>query len=415
MMFHLSHFDFKMKESKLPMTRAALLCTMLTSKKHADGISKLIYKADLDKRKGALKDKTLKMEELLKEGWKQVQQNPAPSALKALCFGKFCVRLVLHILSKEKFSRDHPFETVQMIVDQFGVDLFDQNLKASSSVAAPAPKAQARQGSGEEVKDLLNATPKALAQLENSHLMLDALYVNPSVHDEKVFKLKIWTESAVEFVHKPLFGVEETEVCDFSKLNAWKLTKRPMPKRCSPDLALLKTVHSSDTFKADLRKAEVQSLLLKAYKENMDTVHKSLIFAHLPAPAIFCDVKVKKGGLTLFPVGTIQSLKGKDMKKVKGVVVEYQQEKFLVQPYKGFKDFEDDSADGVLVPFNFVGSTSEEECVTMVGKMVTYEGLKTPVLTNDKPLGKETQLLKAAESEDGEASGAPASKKRKKG
>ena len=122
------------------MTRAALLCTMLTSKKHADGISKLIYKADLDKRKGALKDKTLKMEELLKEGWKQVQQNPAPSALKALCFGKFCVRLVLHILSKEKFSRDHPFETVQMIVDQFGVDLFDQNLKASSRSGSSSSK-----------------------------------------------------------------------------------------------------------------------------------------------------------------------------------------------------------------------------------------------------------------------------------
>ena len=44
------------------MTRAALLCTSLTSKKHADGISKLVYEADLDKMKGALKEKTVKME-----------------------------------------------------------------------------------------------------------------------------------------------------------------------------------------------------------------------------------------------------------------------------------------------------------------------------------------------------------------
>ena len=47
MMFSLSHFDFKIKENQLPMTRAALLCTILTSKKHADGISKLVYEADL--------------------------------------------------------------------------------------------------------------------------------------------------------------------------------------------------------------------------------------------------------------------------------------------------------------------------------------------------------------------------------
>eukprot|EP00435_Cladocopium_sp_Y103_P025348 s2703_g6.t1 len=396
------------------MTRAALLCTILTSKRHADGISKLVYKADLDKMKGTLKEKTLKMEELLKEGWKQVQQSAGTSALKGLCFGKFCVRLVLHLLSKEKYSRDQPFESVQQIVDQFAVDLLDQNLKAASSGAAPAPKAQGSQSSAEEVKDLLNATPKAMAQLDNPHLMLDATYVNPSLHDDKVFRLKSWTDTAVEFVHTPLFGAEETELCDFTNLNAWKLTKRGMPKRCTQDMALLKAVHTSETFKADLKKAEVQSLLLKAYKNHLETVNKSLIFAHLPSPALFCDVKVKKGGLTLFPVGTIQSLKGKDMQKVKGVLVEYQQEQFLVQPYKGFKDFDDESADGVLIPYNFVGTTSEEDEVTMVSKMVAFEGLKIPVLTNDKALAKEIQLLKA-EPEDGEAAGAPPSKRRKTG
>eukprot|EP00435_Cladocopium_sp_Y103_P075871 s2_g67.t1 len=399
-MFQLSHFDFKQKENKLPMTRAALLCTILTSKKHADGISKLVYKADLDKMKGTLKEKTLKMESLLKQGWNQVQQSSCTSALKALCFGKFCVRLVLHLLSKEKHSRDQPFESVQSIVDQFAVDLLDPNLKAASSGAAPAPKAQESQSSAEEVKDLLNATPKAMAQLDNPHLMLDASYVNPSLHEDKVFRLKSWTDTGVEFVHTPLFGAEETEMCDFTKLNAWKLTKRGMPKKCTQDMALLKAVHTSETFKADLKKAEVQSLLLKAYKDHLDTVHKSLIFAHVPSPALFCDVKVKKGGLTLFPVGTIQSLKGKDMQKVKGVVVEYQQEQFLVQPYKGFKDFDDESADGVLIPYNF------EEDVTMVSKMVTYEGLKIPVLTNDKALAKEIQLLKA-EPDDGQPAAEP--------
>ena len=202
-------------------------------------------------------------------------------------------------------------------------------------------------------------------------------------------------------------------MCDFSKLAAWKLTKRGMPQRCSQDMAVLKAVHTSDTFMADLKKAEVQSLLLKAYKDHLETVHKSLIFAHLPSPALFCDVKVKKGGLTLLPVGTIQSLKGKEKQKVKGVLVEYQQEQFLVQPYKACRGFDDDSADGVLIPYNFVGTTSEEGDVTMVSEMVTFEGLKIPVLTNDKALAKEIQLLKA-EPQDDEPAGAPSSKKRKK-
>ena len=68
------------------MTRAALLCTILTSKKHADGISKLVYEADLDKMKGALKEKTVKMEQLLREGWKQVQQHKGSEAIKGLMF-----------------------------------------------------------------------------------------------------------------------------------------------------------------------------------------------------------------------------------------------------------------------------------------------------------------------------------------
>ena len=256
------------------MTRAALLCTILTSKKHADGISKLVYKADLDKMKGALKDKTVKMEELLREGWKQVQQHQGSPAFKALCFGKLCNRLVLHLLSKEKHSREHAFESVQAIVDQFAADLLDQNLKAPSSVAAPAPKAKAAQAPRQEVKDLLNVTPKAMAQLEYPHLMLDCLYVNPSLHEEKVYKLKSWNEAAVEFVHTPIFGAEETETCEFSKLNFWKATKRSMPKQCTQDMALLKALHTSEIFEADPKKAQVQSLLLEAYKAHFEAVHK---------------------------------------------------------------------------------------------------------------------------------------------
>ena len=177
-----------------------------------------------------------------------MQQHKGSEAIKALCFGKLCNRLVLHLLSKEKHSREHAFESVQAIVDQFAADLLDQNLKASPNVAAPAPQATAGQAYGAEVKDLLNVTPKAMAQLEYPHLMLDCLYVNPSLHEEKVFKLKTWKEAAAEFAHTPIFGPDETDVCEFSKLNSRKSTKKLMPKRCSQDIALHKVVHTSESF-----------------------------------------------------------------------------------------------------------------------------------------------------------------------
>ncbi|CAK8991130.1 unnamed protein product, partial [Durusdinium trenchii] len=121
MMYNLSCFDFKMETNKLPMTRAALLCTMLTSKKHSDGLSRLIYKADFDRMRGTLKSNTQNVEEILKDAWEQCQKSSTHKSLMA--WGKLGTRMILHILSKEKYSRDAPFESVQKIVERFAEDL----------------------------------------------------------------------------------------------------------------------------------------------------------------------------------------------------------------------------------------------------------------------------------------------------
>lgn len=52
MMNHLAMYDFKITGKTLALTRIALAATILTSKKSQDGISKLIYKSDLDKMEG---------------------------------------------------------------------------------------------------------------------------------------------------------------------------------------------------------------------------------------------------------------------------------------------------------------------------------------------------------------------------
>lgn len=105
-MGHLSHYDFKVVNNPLPFCRAALLCAMLTSKKHLDGLQRLLVKSDLDRMKGVLKNKAVQVESLLKDGWIACQGEPLKHADKVASFGKLCVRLILHLLGKEKHSRD---------------------------------------------------------------------------------------------------------------------------------------------------------------------------------------------------------------------------------------------------------------------------------------------------------------------
>ena len=256
MMGYLSHFDFRVQDTKLPMCRVALLSTMLTTKKHADGLSKIIFKADMDKMKGTYKDNTIKMEGVLKKGWDQMNQSSSSKPLAALAFGKLCVRMTLHLLSKEKFSRDAPFESFAKIVDQFHEDLLDVNLKASSSSSVAATPAQPNQKNA--VQDMLNAKAADVAKLEHPHLEVAGLYVNSKEHGEKVFKLLSFQENHVDFQHQPLFEAAEKVEVPFKDLKQWKSTKKCMPTQCPVDVMTAKL--TSTAMEAELIKAEVQSL-----------------------------------------------------------------------------------------------------------------------------------------------------------
>ena len=102
---------------------------------------------------------------------------------------------------------------------------------------------------------------------------------------------------------------------EFLEINQKAHAQAMQPRHCLAQSCS----HLWEFLKADLKKAEMQSLLLKAYKDHVQAVHNNLVFAQMPAPALFCNVKMKRGGLTSFPAGTIESLKGKGLKKVKGV------------------------------------------------------------------------------------------------
>eukprot|EP00438_Fugacium_kawagutii_P008080 Skav207896 [mRNA] locus=scaffold2233:84599:87309:+ [translate_table: standard] len=74
----LSYFDFKVEGNSLLFTRFALLSAMLTSKKHADGYQKVVFKNDFDRMSRALKQQTVQMEQVLKDAWVKVQDESIP-------------------------------------------------------------------------------------------------------------------------------------------------------------------------------------------------------------------------------------------------------------------------------------------------------------------------------------------------
>ena len=410
-MFNLSYFDFKIPGSQLPMTRAALLCTILTSKKHSDGISKLVVKADLDKMKGTLKDKTAALEQLLTDGWKQVQVSPVSNNIKALAWGKFAVRMILHLLSKEKHSREKPFESVQQMVKQFQVDL--SGTQSTGGVSSPNQTAGGASNVTQDpqVHDLLTASKTELAFLEHKHLQIGYAY-SCKDHGDKVFYLAKSEKDHMVFTHEPLFGPEEEVKVPFEDLKQWRPTKKAMPRLCPEEVKSLKLAHISSLTEAELKKAEVQALLISAYKDSITSAQDSLMYAMLPQVALFSSQKLKKNDLVLYPLGSVQPLKMKEGKKSKAIILEYQNEKFQLQPWKGLTYFTQD-AEGMLVAYNYVGIASDSDSVNMVQKVTTYKGLKIPVLTNSVAVAKETILLKA-DDEDGKEQAA-SSKRRKAG
>ena len=55
----LAYYNFKLPGCQLNFLRIALLATILSSKRHQDGISRLVFKSDFDKLKGKISTKTM--------------------------------------------------------------------------------------------------------------------------------------------------------------------------------------------------------------------------------------------------------------------------------------------------------------------------------------------------------------------
>ena len=175
--FHgLARAEFKADHTTVfPHMRTAMWATGLTTSKTSDGIQKLLQKSDIDRLKNAtLFPNMQKAEDMLKDCWSMTKAASAMSAedhrVATKAFGLVCIRLTLHLLSKEKHAREsRKFDTMEEIVSQFG-----QDLKKSP---APAPSSS----TSTTVANLLVAKPKDIALLQHSHIELNELHLDISV------------------------------------------------------------------------------------------------------------------------------------------------------------------------------------------------------------------------------------------
>lgn len=166
-MNHLAWFDFKLPGHSLALTRTALAAAMLTSKKHQDGVSKLIYKSDFDRLKG--KASTRQLDEMLTSMWKQAEELKNPD-LAYRCWGTAAVRLVLHCLNKEKAAKAEAYESFEKIVQLFSEEL------TRSPLTRPIDSSASTGGPDAGVRDLLNASSQEVALLQNSHIKIGGRY-----------------------------------------------------------------------------------------------------------------------------------------------------------------------------------------------------------------------------------------------
>ena len=98
----------------------------------------------------------------------EAQDQKHEKSLAFNAFGTACVRMVLHLLQKEKAAKQDTFESFQEIVQKFQDDLSGGGVPAPP--AAPPVLATSSAGSSKGVQDLVNCSSKEIALVQNSHI-----------------------------------------------------------------------------------------------------------------------------------------------------------------------------------------------------------------------------------------------------
>ena len=169
MMSLIAGMDFKNPSNMFPMVRTAIWTTLLgcPSASIKDGIARNVVKSDIEKlRSASVIAKTIETESLLLDSWSLHQKQPSQHMDN--CFGRLCIRCILHVLNKAPSAsiENKTYESLGAIVACFAKEVHEppSQQKASSASA-----------STDKVMDLISAKPHHVAMLQNSHMSLNGM------------------------------------------------------------------------------------------------------------------------------------------------------------------------------------------------------------------------------------------------
>ena len=435
MMHHLAMVNFRQPGCMFPFLRCAIWATLASSPHVKDGYSKILTKSDVEKlRSSTLAPKIATAETQLQTAWQGLSQ--PISDHEAKCFGRFCIRTILWLVQKERLSRETiSFQSQVKIQEAFTNEIQEGPVKP---VQAEAQDLQ--------VADTTQASPKALALLQNPHIKVnakylvfilvvsffcwvsnvlmttlwpDCRYVNQKDHPGQVFQLQAMDDSKATFLHPGLWGEPTTVAVPLDKLVQWKATKQELAILCKDAKPFL--YQDNEEAKVQLAKVEVEMAMHHGMAAN--TVAQDQVAFSLHPPGLFSLKAVKRiKGLTLVAIGNITKQKvlpgqsnSKSIHKIshKGVdwtISNWKQDSVL-----------DPAKPGHLDPYWWVKPTEEESEANMGFGTITVDGIAIPVLQNTKHLQEKDQLLylkpkaakEASHEEDVQESKPPAKRAKK--
>eukprot|EP00435_Cladocopium_sp_Y103_P036891 s4034_g9.t1 len=387
LMSALATTNFKVQGCVFPHLRVAIWATLSSSSKHQDGFSKLLNKSDVEKlRSNTMSDKIKSTEKILADSWKVIQDPALDVDHVTKAYGRLCVRCILFLLSKQKFSREeHEYQNLPEIVQAFSDEM---KARPSMTLANSLDEEEL------QVTDTSQATAKNIALLQNQHVKLNQMHLG-----------------ALE--------APTTVQVSFDKLHLWRPTKQKMPKVCPEAQVAQGLYQGNELAQQELAKVQVDMALHLAMQSNQIAMDQCAFVLNPPGLYILKTIKKAKH-LKFVAIGNVSKVKKKeqpaqDQKVQSQHIVQHRGEEWSITPWKQDHTFDQDGKSH-LNPYWWVKPCDDEDVANMEFATVSQDGINVPILQNSKPLAAKEQLFYYKSKKDQEAasgSAAPSTKKRK--
>ena len=269
----LSSCDFKQASTPFPFLRIALACCQLTAPRTQckDGFSKLINRSDFDRLKSKkMSDSILAAEQLMSAGWSAVEASGLGMDRVALPFGRFQVRLCLHLLGKENKGREGTkHKDMSEIQEKFASEMM-----SSQGAVVQLPSAQGEGGQPQSssaaasVQSLGEASDViAIVLNQHKHVKVGKGYTIQKEDPGKVWLLTEVTATVGKLVHKPFFQGPEQRGVPHSQFKNLRLWTKPMPELIDEGVRQSLLPCSTMTMEEELGRVKAQAALYEKIKE----------------------------------------------------------------------------------------------------------------------------------------------------